>query len=227
MKGFRESYSVIATALSFRACRVVYSTEVPGPVKLLPLPDEEFEKGAVHQLGALDHFRVRILPVIGPLPSIFGLHMAAYIICQLAGQPIAHPLASKNRWKVYASLTKDLAAREGKLESDGLQKKLAIDERDVGFIFDDLHRGRSIVPPHALVAKPALTRWDIREPLSLVNCVVLSRSDIQRLDEKGGIGEEVEWWGGKEGEQGAVSGEVVSAVVRRRQEEARRVLDRL
>ncbi len=108
-----------------------------------------------------------------------------------------------------------------------MRRKLAIDERDIGFIFDDLHRGRSIVPPHALVAKPALTRWDIREPLSLVNCVVLSRSDIQRLNEKGGIGEDVEWWGGKEGEQGVVSGEVVTAVVRRRQEEARRVLDRL
>jgi tRNA threonylcarbamoyladenosine dehydratase len=44
---------------------VVYSTEVPGPVKLLPLPDEEFEKGKVHELGAFDDFRVRILPVLG------------------------------------------------------------------------------------------------------------------------------------------------------------------
>lgn len=43
----------------------MYSTEVPGPVKLLPLPDDEFEKGVVHELGALDDFRVRILPVIG------------------------------------------------------------------------------------------------------------------------------------------------------------------
>ena len=45
--------------------RVVYSTEVPGSVKLLPLAEKEFEKGAVHELGALDDFRVRILPVIG------------------------------------------------------------------------------------------------------------------------------------------------------------------
>jgi tRNA threonylcarbamoyladenosine dehydratase len=44
---------------------VVYSTEVPGDVKLLPLPEEEFQKGAVHELGALDDFRVRILPVLG------------------------------------------------------------------------------------------------------------------------------------------------------------------
>lgn len=44
---------------------VVYSTEVPGDVKLLPLPEEEFQKGPVKELGAFDDFRVRILPVLG------------------------------------------------------------------------------------------------------------------------------------------------------------------
>ena len=44
---------------------VVYSTEVPGAVKLLPLPEEEFEKGKINELGAFDDFRVRILPVLG------------------------------------------------------------------------------------------------------------------------------------------------------------------
>lgn len=51
---------------------VVYSTEVPGEVKLLPLPEEEFQKGNVKELGVFDDFRVRILPVLGALllPSI-------------------------------------------------------------------------------------------------------------------------------------------------------------
>lgn len=44
---------------------VVYSTEVPGDVKLLPLPEEEFQKGDVNELGIFDDFRVRILPVLG------------------------------------------------------------------------------------------------------------------------------------------------------------------
>lgn len=44
---------------------VVYSTEVPGDVKLLPLPEEEFQKGPVKELNAFDDFRVRILPVLG------------------------------------------------------------------------------------------------------------------------------------------------------------------
>ena len=44
---------------------VVYSTEVPGEVRLLPLPEDEFRKGNVKELGAFDDFRVRILPVLG------------------------------------------------------------------------------------------------------------------------------------------------------------------
>jgi len=44
---------------------VVYSTEPSGNVKLLPLPEEEFQKGNVKELGVLDDFRVRILPVLG------------------------------------------------------------------------------------------------------------------------------------------------------------------
>ena len=44
---------------------VVYSTEVPGEVGLLPLREEEFRKGDVKELGVFDDFRVRILPVLG------------------------------------------------------------------------------------------------------------------------------------------------------------------
>lgn len=52
---------------------VVYSTEVPGDVKLLPLPEEEFQKGDVKELGVFDDFRVRILPVLGTFLPFFPL----------------------------------------------------------------------------------------------------------------------------------------------------------
>lgn len=94
---------------------VVYSTEVPGDVKLLPLPQEEFAKGSVKELGVFDDFRVRILPVLGPLPCIFGLHIATYILCDLAGRPILNPLAVRGRKKLYERLYKDLLHREEKL----------------------------------------------------------------------------------------------------------------
>jgi hypothetical protein len=59
---------------------VVYSTEVPGDVKLLPLPEEEFQKGDVKELGVFDDFRVRILPVLGPLLISFWLSLIDMIV---------------------------------------------------------------------------------------------------------------------------------------------------
>ena len=93
---------------------VVYSTEVPGEVKLLPLAEEEFAKGSVKELGAFDDFRVRIQPVLGPLPAIFGLNVASWVLCELAGKPIQNPLPVKGRKKLWERLYRDLLHREEK-----------------------------------------------------------------------------------------------------------------
>ncbi|CAE7123394.1 unnamed protein product [Rhizoctonia solani] len=43
---------------------VVYSTEKPSDVKLLPLPQEEYEKGNVHELGAFDNSKTKARRVL-------------------------------------------------------------------------------------------------------------------------------------------------------------------
>ncbi|KAH9885286.1 hypothetical protein C8Q73DRAFT_718286 [Cubamyces lactineus] len=194
---------------------VVYSTEVPGDVKLLPLPEEEFQKGNVKELGVFDDFRVRILPVLGPLPAIFGLNIATYVLCELAGKPIHNPLPVKGRKKFNERLYRDLHKREEKFLGRQINK-LPVDDDDVGLIFDDLYRGRSARPPYAVPERPALVRWDPSAPLSLQNCVAFEFADAEKhlqecLLEKRSP-EEV--WGA----------EVVD-VVKRRQEEARRVVE--
>ncbi|KAI1792806.1 ubiquitin-protein ligase molybdopterin-converting factor [Ganoderma leucocontextum] len=194
---------------------VVYSTEVPGEVKLLPLPEEEFQKGDVKELGVFDDFRVRILPVLGPLPAIFGLNIATYILCELAGKPISNPLPIKGRKKFNERLSRDLQKREEKFLGRQLNK-LPLDDDDVGLLFDDIHRGRSVRPPFPVPERPALARWDPEEPLSLVNCVSFEFADAERhmkevlLEKK--RPEDV--WGAE-----------VAEVVARRREEARRVVE--
>lgn len=155
---------------------VVYSTEVPGDVKLLPLSEDEFQKGNVKELGAFDDFRVRILPVIGPLPAIFGLNIATYICCDLAGKPIINPLPVKNRRKLYERLSRDLLVRESKFTGKPLNK-LPIDEDDVSLIFEDVSLGRSVIPPHDVPSRPTLVRWDASRPLTVDNCVVMEHKD--------------------------------------------------
>lgn len=66
----------------------VYSTEKEGAgkAKLLPLPEEEFKKGSVGDLGVMPDFRVRILPVLGTMPAVFGYTVANHIICSISGE---------------------------------------------------------------------------------------------------------------------------------------------
>jgi len=104
---------------SMTACEyaipVVYSTEVPSDVTLLPLPETELAKGAVDELAPLRDFRVRILPVLGPLPAIFGLHIATYVLCEIAGRPLERPVPVRHRKKLYERMWKDLLHRESRI----------------------------------------------------------------------------------------------------------------
>lgn len=71
----------------------VYSTEkaAEGKAQLLPLSDEEFKKGTVGDLAPAADFRVRILPVLGTMPAIFGMTVANHVILQITGERKARP----------------------------------------------------------------------------------------------------------------------------------------
>ncbi|KAF7328123.1 tRNA threonylcarbamoyladenosine dehydratase [Mycena venus] len=89
-------------------------------------------------------------PCSAPLPAIFGLHIATYVLCALADKPIAGPLPIKNRRKVYERMLRDFQGREAK-RAGTLVSRIPLDEDDVALLFEDVHRGRSVVPPHANV----------------------------------------------------------------------------
>ena len=92
--------------------------------------------------------------------------------------------------------------------------KLPIDEEDIGIVFEDLHRGRSIVPPHAIPSRPALVRWDPTRPLTMDNCVPFDEEDAER--------HEKECYGDAGRRPEEVWGAEVAAVVVRRAEEIKR-----
>ncbi|KAA1471887.1 hypothetical protein DENSPDRAFT_837994 [Dentipellis sp. KUC8613] len=158
---------------------VVYSTEVPGNVGLLPLPEDEFAKGKVNELSTFEDFRVRILPVLGPLPALFGLHIATYIICDISGKPLERPLPVRHRKKVYDKLSKELLKREERI-SGAVIGKLPLPSSDIAILLEDISLARSIVPPHTVCARPALLRWDPSKPLSLENCIVAEESEVDK-----------------------------------------------
>jgi hypothetical protein len=158
----------------------VFSTEktAPGKATLQPLSDEEFQKGAVNELGVLPTFRVRILPVLGTMPAVFGLCLANHILLSIADYPGAHAadnsIAAKAREKMYDGILTNLQALEERLarhrtrlnnnptsssSSDDVAVglRLPVTAHDVGYLVEEVYRGRSVVS--GLASRLALVRW--------------------------------------------------------------------
>ena len=65
---------------------VVYSSEQQR-VSLLPIP----EGVAASELGSQPNFRVRVIPVLPPLPAAAGATIAAHALATLSGKPVRPP----------------------------------------------------------------------------------------------------------------------------------------
>ncbi|TAQ90509.1 hypothetical protein B7494_g1217 [Chlorociboria aeruginascens] len=143
---------------------VVYSTEKPGPGKaqLLPLPEEEFVKGSVGDLGVLPDFRVRILPVLGTMPAVFGYAVANHVILQTTGYPCDY-VPAKGREKMYDGILAQLQGSEEKIarattaNEDAQGLKLGMTANDVGYIVEEVFRGKSAIS--GIPTRLALVRW--------------------------------------------------------------------
>lgn len=162
---------------------VVYSTEVAGEGKaaLLPLDEEEFKKGQVGDLSVLPTFRVRILPVLGTMPAVFGYIAANHVILSISGKKtpeantsdltgliklLGYPLdyvPAKNRDKLYTDIvafvqgseTRIVHHRFGIEESKGL--RIPVSLGDAAFLTEELWKGRSAVT--GLINRLVLVRW--------------------------------------------------------------------
>ncbi|KAF7319721.1 ThiF domain-containing protein [Mycena kentingensis (nom. inval.)] len=95
------------------------------------IPSSTPPKTPVEELGVMDDERVRVLPVLSPLPAIFGLHAVMDIFSELAGKPVRED-------------------RRAGLEPTGVQERMPMDEDKASFLLDD---------PAAEIGDQE-TRWD-------------------------------------------------------------------
>lgn len=66
---------------------VVYSSEKT-VMKLADFTEEQKAEG-VHEYGAVDGMRIRVLPVLGTMPAIMGMACSAMAICELGEKPFS------------------------------------------------------------------------------------------------------------------------------------------
>lgn len=153
---------------------VVFSAEKPDPrkAKLLPLPEEEFQKGRVDELSAIRDFRVRILPVLGTMPGVFGLTIATWVLTKLSGYPM-EPIEGKNRIKIYDGIYQSLASQMTRIGMPDQRVPIALSE--IGYIVEEVFRGKS--PVSGFSTRLTLSKWDPSKPVSLQNVVVLTKEE--------------------------------------------------
>ncbi|CAD1809256.1 tRNA threonylcarbamoyladenosine dehydratase 2 [Candida parapsilosis] len=158
----------------------IFSAEKPDPrkAKLLPLAEEEIVKGEVDQLSALKDFRVRILPVLGTMPGMFGLAIATYILTTVSGYPM-EPIEGKNRYKIYDDMLQSLAGQQLRIGEEDQRVKISM--ADVSYILEEVFRGKSPISNYS--TRLALSKWDPSKEISLQNVVVMTK-DEQRKHEK-------------------------------------------
>ncbi|KAK4430441.1 tRNA threonylcarbamoyladenosine dehydratase [Sesamum alatum] len=158
---------------------VVFSLEKP-KAKLLPFkgPSGEEENPSDYQI--VPGFRVRIIPVLGTIPAIFGQVMASHVVTQLAGLQVHMEPVVNFDMDHYHILHQRLIEHEELQYGTAMQ--VQVDVEEVMYIAKELWHGRSArdQSPKDVgrgmwrsVNELILVRWDRMKPASISNLILL------------------------------------------------------
>lgn len=161
---------------------VVFSLEKP-KAKLLPFQaSKEEETPSDYQI--VPGFRVRIIPVLGTIPAIFGQVMASYVVTQLAQLDFQTEPVTNLDLDHYRILHHRLLEHEELMY--GSAEEVLVDAEEVMYIVKELWHGRSARDQSLKytgrkmwrsVNELMLVRWDKSKPVGVSNLILLKFSE--------------------------------------------------
>lgn len=154
---------------------VVFSSEIP-EVGLLPLDVPAGDAPVDFQL--VPDFRVRILPVLGPMPAMFGAAMAAYVLQTLSGKEL-RLIHLRQRDQFYHRLWQRMQMRERDVYG-GDPRDFPLDTNDIAYLMEEIWRSRSALS--GSFNQLTLVRWDRRLPPTATNIVPMTLHEADRHD---------------------------------------------
>lgn len=182
---------------------VVYSSEKT-VVKLADFTEEQKEQG-VHQFGAVDGMRIRIIPVLGTMPAVMGQTLAAMALCELGNKPFAPVTGERVGRNVRNRIFQHVKRRELKIRESvegvvsanepGDDEKdmdgrvvngiwvgsIQIDVDDVEYLLE-VWRNRCGVTGDKLGTVLELVRWDLTKPSRCDNLVLMGSRALKKFD---------------------------------------------
>lgn len=184
----------------------VFSIEKP-ICNLLPLDDDQ--KANPQDFGAVDYLRLRVMPVLGTSPAIFGQAMASYVLCSMAGrefQPESCERLSRNlKHKLREMLKRTelqrfggaavavagagagagggaLAVLQGDCGAQG-EEDVDLDDEDIEFVVHLVWQGRCALTGKRFGghAPLVLVRWNASLSPSPTNLVLMIQTSANLL----------------------------------------------
>ncbi|KOM57319.1 hypothetical protein LR48_Vigan11g035200 [Vigna angularis] len=136
-------------------------------------------------------FRVRIIPVLGTIPAIFGQFMASYVVTELAGVHVQTEPVVNFDMDHYHTLHQRLIEHEESVY--GTSTEVLIDVEEVMYIVKELWNGRSAREKHVKdvgrgmwrsVNELMLVRWDSTKPASISNLILLKFKEVDEHESR-------------------------------------------
>jgi tRNA A37 threonylcarbamoyladenosine dehydratase len=165
----------------------VYSSET-AVKKLLPLADEQAQSPG--EFGLIAGFRLRVIPVLGAMPALFGQAISSVSLCKLANKPIRAPIAGPHM--SHANLSKivsRLYARETKVHGEvrGPEMFKRVDCAVVDFHIQRVWEGSCALNavPKGKRANLVFSRWDMTRPACRDNLIYADIHGVERLEKEG------------------------------------------
>jgi tRNA A37 threonylcarbamoyladenosine dehydratase len=185
MKGENDSYLDDMEQLT-----IIYSSE-KAVAKLADLTDEQKKQSDKSQFGAVDGMRIRVLPVLGPIPAVMGQSLAAMAMCDLGKKPIHQPVTGERVGRnVRNRMFQHIMRREEQIASGKLQVnasytgKIEIGPDDTEYLLG-VWRNRCGVTGARLGTLLQLVRWDLSKPATSDNLVIMCTHALKAYDEEG------------------------------------------
>ena len=157
----------------------VFSIEKP-TVDLLPLDAEQAANP--QDFGTMDYLRVRVMPVLGTSPAIFGQALASKVLCTLAKQEYAGEVCERMSKNLKHKLLQTLRSIE--MRRFGSSEQVDIDDEDIEFMIAQVWGSRCAITGRRFGghAPLMLVRWDRDAPPRLDNLVLMTKPHAEKVE---------------------------------------------
>lgn len=134
--------------------------------------------------GAISGMRIRVVPVLGTQPALFGMMVASSVLTDIAKAPFVPRKVEPISQTFAKKLASKLRQREREIFKNNEATMPIADATEVAYVVEQLWRGKSAFSDARIESRNVfvLTRFDRSKPALPYNLLFLTREEAKFLD---------------------------------------------